>query len=190
MKNKQTVILARRMMCENSKFKIFFDHIQWDNDEVVPDYIVVAPKIQTENHVTGVSILPVAEDRIGLIKVFRHAVGDFFWEVPRGFIDPGESAETAAVRELREETWLKCREKDLLTLGFITPEAGVLAARLQLFVALNCVQDDSYIANEIGHQEFRFFESRQVASMIEQSEIQDPSTIVIYFKYILRNQKF
>ncbi len=186
MKNKPVVVLKRRRVCENSKFEIFFDHIKWANGEVVPDYLVAVPKNQAGRHITGVSVLPVLEGRIGLIKLYRHAVGDFFWEVPRGFIDAGENPETAAIRELQEETGLKCQGGGLLDLGFIAPEAGIFAATIQLFAALRCIQIHPYTINEVGHQEFRFFRPAEVMAMIEHSEIQDPSTIAAYFKYLNR----
>ncbi|HSD48680.1 MAG TPA: NUDIX domain-containing protein, partial [Actinomycetota bacterium] len=35
--------------------------------------------------------------------------GDLVWGLPKGAIEPGESAESAAVREVREETGLQAR---------------------------------------------------------------------------------
>ena len=44
-----------------------------------------------------------ADPRVVLIRQFRHAAGDFIWEVPAGTLTPGESPEACAHRELIEE---------------------------------------------------------------------------------------
>ena len=44
------------------------------------------------------------EDKLLLVRQFRFGVNDFTWELPAGLIDPGESIEEAARRELEEET--------------------------------------------------------------------------------------
>ena len=52
-------------------------------------------------------ITSVDGNKILLNKEFRMAVGDFAYNFPAGLIDPGESLEEAARRELWEETGLK-----------------------------------------------------------------------------------
>lgn len=39
-----------------------------------------------------------------LVRQFRPPVGRWVWELPAGLVDPGESPEETALRELREET--------------------------------------------------------------------------------------
>ncbi len=60
-----------------------------------------------ENKAEGVvicSLLKSDPERIVLIRQYRYPLGDWIYELPAGLIDPGESAEQAAIRELREET--------------------------------------------------------------------------------------
>ncbi len=60
-----------------------------------------------ENKAEGVvicSLLKSDPTRIVLIRQYRYPLGDWLYELPAGLIDPGESAEQAAVRELKEET--------------------------------------------------------------------------------------
>jgi ADP-ribose pyrophosphatase len=48
--------------------------------------------------------------KIVLVKQFRPPIRDFVYELPAGIIDPGENAEQAARRELKEETGLDATE--------------------------------------------------------------------------------
>ena len=54
----------------------------------------------------AVMILPliVPDDEVVLIRQFRPPTGRYVWETPAGLIDPGETPEHAALRELAEET--------------------------------------------------------------------------------------
>ncbi len=59
-------------------------------------------------HVDCVVVLPVdSKGNALLVRQFRHPVNKELLELPAGSIDPGETPEQAAVRELREETGYK-----------------------------------------------------------------------------------
>lgn len=173
----------RQLACENSQFHIFFDELTLQGRTTVSDYLVVAPKRVAADLVTGVAILPVVDGKIGLIRIYRHPIQQYSWEIPRGFIDQREASASAAGRELKEETGLDCKPEAIRSLGFIAPDGGILAARVQLFAAMKCVKEREYAPAEIGHRELRFFGIQEVEEMILRSEIQDPSTVIAFFMY-------
>jgi len=56
-------------------------------------------------HPGAVLIVPRLDgDRLALVLNYRVAVNKRLWELPAGTLEPGESPETAAGRELEEET--------------------------------------------------------------------------------------
>jgi ADP-ribose pyrophosphatase len=132
------LLVKRKLACENSRFSVFFDELVCPGRPGASDYLVVAPKQVAGNLVTGVAVLPICDGKIGLIKAYRHAIQGDSWEIPRGFIEEGESAPVSALRELEEETGLSCDPGEIKFLAFVTPDAGILAARVQVYVALRC----------------------------------------------------
>lgn len=173
----------RRLACENIRFEVFLDDVEDPNGEIVHDYLVVAPKVRTGELITGVAVLPIVGGKIGLLRIYRHAIQRYLWEVPRGFVDPGETDRRSALRELEEETGLSCVDTDIESLGILAPEPGVLAARVHLFVARNCRVVRPFGVEEFGHKEFRWFEPSQVSALHEIEEIQDPCTLIACERY-------
>lgn len=174
---------VRRLACENSKFHVYFDDIDSPDGRVVRNYLVVAPKTYAGNLITGVAVLPILDARVGLLRIFRHPIDDYSWEIPRGFIEPGEDDKTSALRELEEETGLLCGQQDLVALGCVTPEAGILAARLSCYAAVHCTVARAFVPNELGHRDFQLFDPRVVGKMIRSGLIQDPCTLFSCFRY-------
>ena len=176
------VTRQRKLGCENSRFEIFLDDVVGVNGEIIRNYLVVAPKIKTGDLITGVAVLPIVDGKLGLLHIYRHAIQRPLWEVPRGFVDPGESDRNSALRELEEETGLSCADADLESLGIFAPEPGILAARVHLFVAHRCHAVRPFSGEEFGHKEFRLFSLEQVSALHESGEIQDSSTLIACFR--------
>lgn len=178
-------VLSRRRIAGNRVFDLYFDHVVPRDGEPVPEYLVVAPKHSHPGSVTGVSVLPEREGKLGLIRVYRHAIGRSVWEVPRGFVEPGESDAVSAMRELEEEAGLAAAPEDLLSVGAITPEAGVIAARVRLFLARRCRAVRDYAPSELGHEALEWFGPDAVHAMIDDGAIEDPSTQILVCRLAL-----
>ncbi len=177
------VLHHRKVVCENSQFDVFFDNISFGAKQHVDDYLVVSPKRKTDRLVSGVAVLPVLSAKLGLIKIYRHTIDVHSWEIPRGFLEDGEDPQAAAIRELREEAGLLCKPDDMLSMGCVAPEAGILAARIALFAAVRCEEAKSFTIDEFGHQALCFFSPSEFIGMATRSEIQDPCTLVAYYRW-------
>jgi 8-oxo-dGTP pyrophosphatase MutT (NUDIX family) len=175
---------SRNLACENSQFEVFYDHIESENGFVVEDYITIIPKRRLLNDITGVAILPIVNNKIALLKVYRHIIEDWSWEIPRGFIELGENKKQSAIRELEEETSLLCESDAIHSLGYLSPDAGILKARVHIFSAEECYFKKPFTPNEIGHSELRMFSFSEALSMADTSKIQDPYTLTGIYRYL------
>jgi ADP-ribose pyrophosphatase len=120
-----------------------------------------------------VVIAQPAPDEIVLVKQHRHAIGEDTWEVCAGGIDPGETPEHAAIRELREETGYRARSVNRLWSAYSAP--GFCNELLHFY------HTDSYDIGEAEPDaeeeiEIATFPLRRVLEMIERDELRDAKT--------------
>lgn len=93
-----------------------------------------AAKREVVIHRGSVAVVAVdRQDRVLLIRQYRHAAGVELWEIPAGRIDGTEEPQAAAVRELAEEAGLRAGAFQLLLDVFITP--GYSSERMLIFLA-------------------------------------------------------
>lgn len=90
----------------------------------------------------AVGVVPIFEDGTTiLVGQHRYPLDKYSWEIPEGGCPLTESTETAAQRELLEETGIRCRTIKLLTKFDISNSVSDEIA--ELFVATDLTQGDS-----------------------------------------------
>lgn len=94
-------------------------------------------------HLGAVAVLPVDDqDRVLLIRQYRHPVGMQLWEVPAGLLDvEGEPMLDTAARELREEADLDAETWHTLVDYYTSPGASDEGIRVYLAQDLSSVPE-------------------------------------------------
>ena len=126
-------------------------------------------------HPGASAIVPLTENKtLLMIKQYRHAVGDFIWEIPAGTLDANETPLECAKRELVEETGFSANTWQKL--GETTPLPGYSDERIHIFLATNLTPASQDLdMDEILHvHEIRFDEA---VKMVQRGEIEDGKTI-------------
>lgn len=114
------------------------------DDVVMPDGSVVRRDYQV--HPGSVAVLALdAEDRVVILRQYRHPVRQKLWEIPAGLLDiPGENPLHAAQRELYEEAHVKAESWRVLTDVYTTPGGCDEAIRIFLARDLSEVEGERF----------------------------------------------
>ena len=82
-------------------------------------------------------VIPITtEGQIVLVRQYRHGVREVVLETPGGILDPGETPEATAARELREETGYQASSIRLI--GTMLPNPAINSARVHVLAAEGC----------------------------------------------------
>ncbi len=74
----------------------------------------------------------VDADHVCLVENFRHAIGRTLLEIPAGTLDPGESPDDTAGRELAEETGYRASSIRRIAEWYVSP--GVMNERMYVYL--------------------------------------------------------
>ena len=119
--------MKRRLAYQGRSISVWVEEATLPNGLTTPLDIV--------RHPGAAAVVPFErEDRVLLIRQYRHAAGGTIWEVPAGKLD-GDSPEVCAARELEEEAGRRAGR--LVPLGAIWTTPGFTDERIHLFAAFD-----------------------------------------------------
>jgi ADP-ribose pyrophosphatase len=97
-----------------------------------------ALQLEVVRHPGGAAVVALDTDnRVCLIRQYRHAAGGWLWELPAGKLEPGEAAQPTAQRELEEEAGLRAGSWQKIGEALTTP--GFCDEVIHLFLATELV---------------------------------------------------
>ena len=142
------------------------------------------------HHSGSVVVLAVDDSgktpRVLLERQYRHAAGDYLWELPAGRIDPGEHALHAAQRELLEETGYRADHWRRILHFYASP--GFVAETMSVYLATGlCAGPAHPEEDEIIYK--KFVSLPTVVQMVMRGTIRDAKTIssVLWLDHMSRN---
>jgi ADP-ribose pyrophosphatase len=165
-------VLSSEVAFEGPLFRVLREEVREPGDKTSSRDII--------RHNGSVVILAVVDASkkdplIVMERQYRHAAGQYLWEVPAGKMDGGEERLTAAKRELKEETGYRAKKWTKLVRYFASP--GFLGEWMQVFLA------EGLIAGEATPEEDELLEVvlvplSEVLQMIDEGKILDGKTLV------------
>jgi ADP-ribose pyrophosphatase len=138
-------------------------------------------------HSGSVVVMPIFPNGdVLLIRQYRHSVKTFLWELVAGRMERGESALSAAKRELREETGYRARRYRKLLHLFPTP--GFLSEYLDLFSAEGLAA--GVAAPEADEKiTARRFKPAELERLIGAGKLQDAKSVAGLLYYLHFNRR-
>jgi len=121
-------------------------------------------------------------------RQYRHAAGQYLWELPAGKLEAGEDPLEGAKRELAEETGYAAKKWTPLVEYYASP--GFLGEQMKVFLADGLVAGDAHPEAD-EDIDFRLVKLSDVLKMIAKGAIKDGKTLtgVLLYARMTRGKK-
>lgn len=131
-------------------------------------------------------IIAERDDCYLFVRQYRYSLKKDMLELPRGSAKDSETSVDCAVRELMEESGLVINAEDVIKLGTVCPNSGVMASDVGVFFAK--VESDQKPINTHadGIKEAVFIQKNKVLDMIRANEITDAFSLAALMMVYVR----
>lgn len=141
---------------------VFREKVLLPDQSIVDDFYTVSGN-------TLVSIVAVTPDqKIILIKQYRHGVNKILWDIPGGGAETGEPPLGAAKRELMEETGYRAQHWTLL--GQFYPDPARSPTTKHIFFASKAIPVKESAEESI---QVKLSTVKQIKTLLKQNEIEE-----------------
>jgi len=129
-------------------------------------------------------VLVRLEDAFAFIKTHRPANDGMFIEAPRGGAELDETGVACAIRELCEETGISLHPDELIQIGVVYPNTGMMRSKADVFVAP--VSRPLISMDGAGTEQMLVVADSQIEHMVASGAIVDGFTLSALALYMCR----
>jgi ADP-ribose pyrophosphatase len=134
------------------------------------------------------TIVPfVSKDEILIIKSYRHLVDSIEIEVPSGYIDEGETAKQAAIRELKEETGYTA--KDIISIGSYTLDYSMFKQKGNIFIAYDLDKEKEQSLGIMEKIDVEIIKIKEIEKLLLRGKISNAASIVAFYRALDYHKK-
>ena len=162
-------VLTSEQVFDGSRIKVRVDEVAMADGRRARREVV--------EHPDAVVILAFRDDgNIAFVRQWRHPTGRPLLELPAGRVDPGESPEQAARRELREEVGLDPARLDFARGFYVAP--GFADEFLHGFIARDC-KESPLEADEDEELIVEWKPLGEAIELVDSGEIIDAKSVIL-----------
>nr|WP_286132067.1 NUDIX hydrolase [Clavibacter michiganensis] len=174
-------IVSSEVVFEGAIWDVRRETFDYNGDQITREFV---------DHTGAVSVLAVDdEDRVLLIKQYRHPIRSREWEIPAGLLDVAdEDPLEAAKRELAEEVDLSADSWSVLS-DYVTTPGGNNEA-IRVYLARGLTDTDAFAReDEEADIEKRWVPLDEALDAVVARRIQNPSLVVaVYAASVARSR--
>jgi ADP-ribose pyrophosphatase len=179
-------VLSSQVVYEGPLFKVFKDEIREPNGNVAERDVI--------RHNGSVVIFAIDASKskkdplVIMERQYRHAAGQYLWEIPAGKIEEGEERLAGAKRELLEETGYQAKRWTEMVRYFASP--GFLGEWMQVYLAEDLTAGKATPEEDETLEVFAMPLS-QVDALIDEGKVLDGKTLVAvsFYKRLQKARK-
>lgn len=156
-------LLSSQTALDEKWFPVRKDTVQLPSGKIIDDYFVwESPPI--------VAVVPVtSEGKFVLVRQYRHAMNSIRHQFPAGAVDKNETAEQAALRELKEESGYTTTNP-IVWLGTFAPYATKVTGTEEVFLALDATFVEAPLYDEQEESEVVLMTEQEIWDLLESDE--------------------
>jgi ADP-ribose pyrophosphatase len=134
-----------------------------------------------------INIIPITPDeRVVMVKQYRHGSREITLEIPGGILDPRDTPQGAAARELIEETGYQ--SEDWAQIGEVNPNPAIFGNRCFTFLARKVKKVADPSLDQAEDIETILVPLIDIPDLIRQGKIDHAIVVAAFHFYFLRTQ--